>query len=100
MEQHWAFKRADRGNPDDVPTTETCCPPTVPVPLGSNMVDLVIVTSNEDTLVIVGLWFLVDEWVVVMWKLEVALKLGTILSRDLVFSATKFWVMSPTMASR
>ena len=57
--------------------------PTVPVPLGTDMVDLILVASNEDTSVIVGLQFLVDEWVVAAWKLEVVLTLGTILSRDL-----------------
>ena len=51
---------------------------------GTNTVDLVLVTSNKDTSVIVGLKFLVDECVVAVWRIEVALKLGTTSSRDLV----------------
>ena len=72
------------GNPDTLDETVAGLPPTVPVCFVEDSVDLVLVTSNEDQSIIVGLQFLLDGTVVASWRLDVKFKLGTTSVEDIV----------------
>ena len=89
------------GSPDDMPTSCPGLPPTVPVPLSgssfslpstttrtrgrragttstmtSGSIDIALVTSDKTSSHIVGLQFMLDNYVVAAWKLSDTFKLG------------------------
>ena len=72
------------GNPDKLDETLAGLPPPVPGCFVEDSVDLVLVTSNEDQSITVGLQFLLDGTVVASWRLDVKFKLGTSNVEDIV----------------
>ena len=82
----WSSEITDitEGSPDSIPTNVSGLPLTVPVPLSQASVDVIIVTSDSDKSVIVGVQFLLEGMIVAAWKLEELFKLGTSTSADLV----------------
>ena len=70
-------------------TPETGRPPTIPVTLDTNVFNFVFVTSKEHASVIVGLQFVLDEWIILAWRLGENFNIGTTSVRGVVDKCNK-----------
>ena len=66
------------GSPDNTPDMTTPgLPPTVPSLLDTTNVDVIFVKLDGDVSHVIGLQFVIDDYVVVAWKLVETVKFGT-----------------------
>ena len=62
---------------DSLTPLQTGTPTTVPVPISCASGDVVLVTRNNNALLVVGLQFLLEGMIIAAWKLEDLGNLGS-----------------------